>query len=1574
MSGEEPTPQMALVESSQMVSSVKLHILKKGEYTLWSMRMEQYLTNTNYGLWQVIMNGDEPVQTTRDESGVEIEVPPKTDQAILARQRERKAKSITLLAIPDEYQLRFHTIKDAKSLWDAIKKDTNSSNEVNTANGVSTTDNALIVQNGLGYDWSYIAQEEPTEFALMAYTSGSDTKEKITVLEFEVKDTGNAITRLTNQLDQTSKEKEDLKAKLKQFKISSKNLNKLINSQLSAKDKIGLIYEDQLSESDSEVLPSVFDSRSSDGDNNPTNDRFKKGDRYHVVPPPLTGNYMPPLADLSFAGLDDSLYRPTANKASASISKGEPSIIKTSNISVEMPKVDLVRTSRVMIKDWVCDDEDTLMDTQVDSQTTVKPSFKKIEFTKAKNESVKLDKQGDKPKMVTQNSKGNPQQALKYKGMFDIGCSRHMTGNKALLTDYQDIDGGFVSFGGSTKGGKITSICKIRTNKIDFEDVFFVKELKFNLFSVSQMCNKKNNVFFSESECLVLSLDFMLFDERQVLLRVLRQNNMYRFDLKNFVPFGDLTCLFPKATIDESNLWHRRLGHVNFKTMNKLMKENLVRGLPSNTFENDHTCVACQKEKQHKASCKAKLVSSISQPLQMLHMDLFGPTSIRSINHKTYCLVVTDEFNGLARVLVTKPHNKTPYELTIGRPPSISFMRPFRCHVTILNTLDPLGKFDGKAKEGFLVGYSVNSKAFRVFNTQTKKVKKNLHVNFLENKLNVAGKGPNWLFDIDSLANSMNYQLVTAGNQATKNAGHQEVNGDTSLKKDSSDDKAGDNIADDDVGNEKVQEPVSEYDQALKNILERMMNQEKEATEQSDNVRKEFQAQFNTASASRTFIPPHDPLMLELEDSAEIQTTGIFSNAYDKDDLETNNHSYADESVGAEADFNNMESSTVVSPIPTTTVHYNHPKAHIIGDPMSAVQTRAMQEELLQFKIQKVWTLVNLPYGKKAIEDIDYDEVFAPVARVEAIILFLAFASYMNFPVYQMDVKSAFLYGTIEEEVYVDDIIFGSTKKSLCDEFEKIMHNIFQMSSMGELTFFLGLQVQHKEDGIFIDQDTYIGEFLKKFGFFSIRSASTPMETHKPLTKDENAKVKKVNDEVRIQALVDGKRVNIKESSIRGILRLNEAEGTSCLTNSEIFEGLARMGYEKPSDNLTFYKVFFSPQWKFLIYTILQCLSAKTTSWNEFSSTMASAIICLATNQKFNFSRYILLSLVKNIKADVSFFMFPRFVQLIINHQQGDMTHHKDIFDTPSLIKKVFANMKRVGTRFSGEVTSLLDNMLKHKPKRKHTKEPEVPPTESQAKHNVPLPSPSYDPLPSGEDSLKLKELIELCIILSNKVLALESEVIDIKSTYKVKIEKLERMVERLKEANRVLKELKGVHSIVESNEPVMKKEESSKQGRKIAVIDANVEINLEKVQAEAYNLDLDHQEKVLSMLDVNDEEPASVEEVVEVVTAAKLITEVVTTARVVVNAASVQDTPIIVAKATKATVEVPKPRKRRGVIILGPEETTTTVSVQPKVQAKDKEKVILIKEPKPLKRPVQIDLNEEVARRLEAKLNADIN
>ncbi|GJU74332.1 putative ribonuclease H-like domain-containing protein [Tanacetum coccineum] len=338
--------------------------------------------------------------------------------------------------------------------------------------------------------------------------------------------------------------------------------------------------------------------------------------------------------------------------------------------------------------------------------------------------------------------------------------------------------------------------------------------------------------------------------------------------------------------------------------------------------------------------------------------------------------------------------------------------------------------------------------------------------------------------------------------------------------------------ADDAAGETHLQKPASENEQALKNVLNKMMDQEKEATEQSD-VNNAASAPRTSNDAGPSFVPlggsfpldvndfPDDPLMPDLEDSAEVQNTGIFGNAFDDEDLDTYNSPFVDQ----------QEPTKIAQAL----------------DDKSWVEP--MQEELLQFKIQKVWTLVDLPYGKKAIgtkwvyrnKKDERGIVVRNKARIKAIRLFLAYASFMSFLVYQMDVKSAFLYGTIEEEVYVsqppgfmdleflekvykvekalyglhqasrawyetlstylldngfyrgqidktlfikrvkddillvqvyvDDIIFGSTKKSLCTDFEQIIHKRFQMSSMGELTFFLGLQLKPKEDEIFISQE-----------------------------------------------------------------------------------------------------------------------------------------------------------------------------------------------------------------------------------------------------------------------------------------------------------------------------------------------------------------------------------------------------------------------------------------------------------------------------------------------------------------------
>ncbi|GJX99249.1 ribonuclease H-like domain-containing protein [Tanacetum coccineum] len=244
----------------------------------------------------------------------------------------------------------------------------------------------------------------------------------------------------------------------------------------------------------------------------------------------------------------------------------------------------------------------------------------------------------DQTSIITEH----PLKNMVDRGIFDSGCSGHMTGNKDQLEDFEEFNGGSVTFGGSK--GYISGKGKIRVGNLDFDSVSFVKELgHFNLFSISQICDKQHKVLFTETECLVVSSDFKMPDENQILLKVLRHHNMYSFDMKTPTPAKGFACLIAKATSDESKLWHRRLGHINFKNLNKLVKGNLVRGLPSKVFKNDHTCVACHKGKQHRASCKAKLERLITEPLHTLHMDLFGPTSVKSINHASYCLVITDD-------------------------------------------------------------------------------------------------------------------------------------------------------------------------------------------------------------------------------------------------------------------------------------------------------------------------------------------------------------------------------------------------------------------------------------------------------------------------------------------------------------------------------------------------------------------------------------------------------------------------------------------------------------------------------------------------------------------------------------------------------------------------------------------------------------------------------------------------------------------------------------------------------------------------------------------------------------------
>nr|GEV51713.1 hypothetical protein [Tanacetum cinerariifolium] len=434
----------------------------------------------------------------------------------------------------------------------------------------------------------------------------------------------------------------------------------------------------------------------------------------------------------------------------------------------------------------------------------------------------------------------------------------------------------------------------------------------------------------------------------------------------------DLTCLVAKASADESMLWHRRLGHLNFKIMNKLVRHNLVKGLPSKCFENDHTCVACLKGKHHKAYCKTKLVNSVSKPFHTLHMDLFGPTSVSSLNHKWYCLVVTDDFS---RVSVNKSQNKTPYELFNSRTPAIGFLKPFGCHVMILNTLDHLGKFDAKGDE-----------------------------DFLENKLIEKGAGPNWLIDIETLTNSMNYVPVVVARTSSTNF--------SSTK---------------DAASQDVKKDVS----SLRYIA--LPNWFHEAHLESSTS--------NTQDACNVDAP---------ESSGNSNPTATSKNP-PADQMETLT----------------VESAipTVSSPVPTPCLDDSSEpsKPKKIFDALKDPSwVEAMQEELLQFKIQNVWILVDCPKG--------------------------------------MDVKSDFLYSTIDEEVYVMQPP-GFQDPEFLDRVYKVENAMYGLHQAPRAWYGTLSKYLLAHDFQRVDQTLFIRKHRGDFLLVQV-SANTPMDKENPWGKD----------------------------------------------------------------------------------------------------------------------------------------------------------------------------------------------------------------------------------------------------------------------------------------------------------------------------------------------------------------------------------------------------------------------------------------------------------------------------------------
>ncbi|GJY78667.1 ribonuclease H-like domain-containing protein [Tanacetum coccineum] len=1188
---------------------------------------------------------------------------------------------------------------------------------------------ALVTIDGDGVDWTGHAEDEQENFALMAYSnSGSNTEvtscskeceesyaklkklydeqreqlgdasieiqaytqalkkveaqlvchqqnqlvyeEKIRFIKIDLDDKTNVLTYHKKLLVEAVKEKEELKTKLENFQSSSKGLSKLLNSQMSAKDKSGLGYGDQIHEGvlsyENEVLESVFDSRSSDVEDSPVYDRFAKVEGMHAVPPLMTRIYMPPKYDF---GIDDvetleSVPKPAVNEPKA-VSKpkvwsdapiieeyesdsDDEYVIKPSK-EQEKPSfafvntVKHVKTPRETVKehntcspspkadkrDWNglmskklglgygftknacfvcgsfshlirdCDFHEKRMAKHVElnkqkgkgtgqgenrpvwnnvqnpssqaaetstarkvntarpivnkirqrnnfykSHSPIRRPFNKSTASKANFTNPKVNTAGDKTVSDVRGYRETVVKTLVDPSQQWLG---HMTGNKAYLVKYQDYNGGPVAFGGSK--GQITGKGKIITGKLDFEDVYFVKELKqFNLFYVSQMCDKKNKVLF-----------------------------MNLFNLENIVPTGGLACLIAKATVDESNKWHRRLGHVNFKNLNKLVKGNLVRGLHSKIFQNDHTCVACQKGKQHKVSWIKREYSNARTPEQ----------------------------NGVA-----ERKNRTLIEAA----------RTMLADSFLLDTF--------------------------------------------------------WVEVVITACYVLNRVLpITAENKANKTAGLKEANHSAGAARATSTNTF--NI---------VSTPIS--------------------TASPSRV-------FSTGGPDLTNNNQDDSQIRALEEIYDNPSDGIFTNA-----------SYDDK--GAVANFTNLE----------TTMNIEPKKISQALEDESWVD--AMQEE--NKKDERGVVVRNkarlVAQGYRQEEGIDYDEVFAPVARIEAIRIFLAFASYMGFIVYQMDVKSAFLYVIIDEESgyrrgTIDKTLFIKKDKNdimlvqILDEFYGRAHllswitgpverrctpietqkplnkdeeaadvdvhlyrsmigslmyltasrpdimylkgkpklglwyprvlsfdleaysnsdyagaNLDRKSTIGEAEYVAATnycrqnlifhsKTKHIEIRHHFIRDAYekkliqvlkiytddnVADLLTKA--FDVKKTEWNAQFHKIvdfLTRSSiyysltvsptvstslieqfwnTATSKTVNNVSYIKAKVVGKTVSISEASIRRDLLFNDVDGIDCLTNQEIYENLQLMG-------------------------------SKSTSWDQFPTNIASALICLAIDGKFNFSKMI---------------------------------------------------------------------------------------------------------------------------------------------------------------------------------------------------------------------------------------------------------------------------------------------------------------------------------------------------------------
>ncbi|KAD4180452.1 hypothetical protein E3N88_29043 [Mikania micrantha] len=793
--------------------------------------------------------------------------------------------------------------------------------------------------------------------------------------------------------------------------------------------------------------------------------------------------------------------------------------------------------------------------------------------------------------------------------IVDSGCSRHMTGEISLLKDFREMNGCYVNFAGD-KGGQITGSGSLTNGKVSFDNVNYCKELTNNLLSVSQISDKGYKVLFDEKKCYVLKQGIKIPDD-WILMTVDRCKDLYVLDMAKAETVNKVeTCLVSKATEQDTRSWHRRMGHIHIRKMNHLVHHQLVDGVPVKHFKLPDVCVSCKKGKQ-----KRRLETLYKLRVRRVRSD--NGTEFKNQNMEAFCdskgiqqqfsAPYEPQMNGVAerknrtliesartmladsklpitfwseavatacftlnRVLIVKRHNKTCYELLQNRKPNLEHLEPFGASCTMLKKD---AKFNSKVEEGFFLGYSLPNKC--VFNKRTGVVELWYNVDVQRHTPIPEGKGPNWLFDYDKLFESFNLSPTVTDDEISLQMLYDLQNSeDTGISH-----PAEDTHPTGEGTSEAVNDDWSSEDD--QDIFEDAVSQDQDEDQNITNL--DHGVGVPQVSVSRVHV--NHPVKQIIGDlSVGVQTRRQVANK---------------ESLYVELERNHGTQELWMH---SAFVSQIEPKS-VIEALREPALVEAMQEEPNQFQKLGVWHLVDLPKGEKKIgtrwvlkckrndrgvivrnkarlvvqgfkqiEGIDYDEVFAPVARLEAIRLFLSFVAYRKFKVFQLDVKSAFLYGSLKEtvyvcqppgfedpihrdqvyildkalyglhqapqawyetlsthliehgfnrgqidktlfyrekgkdillvQIYVDDIIFGSTDEQMCLEFKQVMIEKFEMSAMSDIKFFLGLQIDQSDDGIFIHQTKYIQDVLKRFSMLDCKPISTPIQPNHGIEPD----------------------------------------------------------------------------------------------------------------------------------------------------------------------------------------------------------------------------------------------------------------------------------------------------------------------------------------------------------------------------------------------------------------------------------------------------------------------------------------